>query len=58
MVSANAFADYDIPAGKIACVLPALREAGNMMSSMGTSTESTIAAQAEFVSAFKGGFGG
>ena len=60
MVSGNgtAFADFDIAPGKIACVLPALREAGSMMSSMGTSTESTIAAQAEFVSAFKGGFGG
>jgi hypothetical protein len=59
MVAGNgtAFADLDIAPGKIACVLPALREAGNMMSSMGSSTESTIAAQAEFVSAFKGGFG-
>jgi modification target Cys-rich repeat protein len=57
LVSANAFADFDIPPGKLPCVLPAFREAGNIITGLGTQTSTTLQAQAEFVSAFKGGFG-
>jgi hypothetical protein len=56
LVSANAFADFDIPIGKIACVLPAFQEAADIVGELATDTGTTLQAQAAFVTAFTSGF--
>jgi modification target Cys-rich repeat protein len=56
MADASAWADLDIPVAKAACIVPAFQEAGRMLTSLGTSTQATLQAQASFVSAFTAGF--
>lgn len=56
LVSANAFAEFDIPVGKIGCVLPAFQEAAGIVGDLATDTSTTLQAQADFVAAFTGGF--
>jgi modification target Cys-rich repeat protein len=54
--NANAIARFDIPAGRITCVVPAFQEAVSLAGNLATGTTATLQAQASFVSAFKGGF--
>lgn len=56
LANINAIADFDIPPGKLPCVLPAFQEAGRMLTDLGTETAGTLEAQASFVSAFTAGF--
>jgi hypothetical protein len=56
LASADAIADFDVPAGKLPCVLPAFQEAGRMLGSLATDTAGTLEAQASFVGAFTSGF--
>jgi len=56
LANANAIAEFDIPAGKLACVVPAFQEAGRMLTALGSSTQATLQAQASFVGAFTAGF--
>jgi hypothetical protein len=56
LITANAFADFDIPIGKIACVLPAFEEAADIVGELATETSTTLEAQADFVAAFTSGF--
>lgn len=46
----------DIPAGKIGCVIPALRASVTMLGEIGADATASISAQAKFVGAFTGGF--
>jgi hypothetical protein len=55
--NANAIAEFDIPVGKLACVVPAFQEAGRIAASLATDTAVTLQAQGDFVAAFSGGFG-
>lgn len=48
--------DFNIPVGKIACIGPAFTEAIGIAGDLASDTATTLEAQAEFVSAFKGGF--
>lgn len=57
LASASLAADFDVPAGRVPCVVPAFNEAGQMLTLMSNSTASTLEAQTEFVSAFTAGFG-
>jgi len=57
LANANAIAEFDIPAGKLPCVLPAFQEAGATLASLATNTAGTLEAQASFVGAFTSGFG-
>ncbi|HTV17653.1 MAG TPA: hypothetical protein VMG12_03255 [Polyangiaceae bacterium] len=54
--SASAFAKFDIPAAKITCVVDAVAEAGPILTRLTTGTTTNLQAQAEFVTAFTGGF--
>jgi hypothetical protein len=56
--NASAFADFDIPATKITCVVTAFGDAGRILGGFATGTAATIQAQAAFVSEFTTGFGG
>jgi hypothetical protein len=56
LANANAIARFDIPTGKLACVVPAFSTAGSMLGGMASGMTATISAQAEFVSAFTAGF--
>jgi hypothetical protein len=47
---AKAIADFDIPAGRLLCVVPAFVEAGTALADVASSTGATISAQAKFVS--------
>src|SRR5262249_42699088 len=40
---------FNVPAGKIPCVIPAFEEAGKVLVKLGTDLTGTIAAQAKFV---------
>lgn len=48
-VSVDSFAKFNIPAGKIVCVLPAFAEAGKALADVATNLGGTITAQAKFV---------
>jgi hypothetical protein len=56
LASANAIARFDIPTGKLACVVPAFSTAGSMLGGMASGMTATIQAQAQFVGAFTSGF--
>jgi modification target Cys-rich repeat protein len=56
LATPSAFADFDISLGKVACVVPALQEAGTVAASLATETTGALQAQASFVTAFTGGF--
>jgi hypothetical protein len=53
---ADAVADFDIALGKLPCVVPAFTQAIEIVGDLGDNTATTLAAQAEFVAAFSGGF--
>ncbi len=57
LATPSAVARFDIPLGKLSCVVPAFVEAGRVASSLATGTATTLQAQASFVTAFTGGFG-
>jgi modification target Cys-rich repeat protein len=56
LANVSAIAKFDIPAGKLACVVPAFVEAGRISSALVTGTTAKLQAQANFVTAFTGGF--
>jgi modification target Cys-rich repeat protein len=56
MANPSAYADFDIPVAKAACIVPAFTEAGRIVSGLATSTSATLEAQADFVAAFTAGF--
>jgi hypothetical protein len=57
LADANVIANFDIPAGKLFCVVPAFEEAGRIAASLATETTGALQAQGAFVTAFTGGFG-
>jgi modification target Cys-rich repeat protein len=56
--TASAFAEFDVPAVKIPCVIDAVAEAGPILTSLTTGTAASIEAQAAFVGEFTTGFSG
>jgi hypothetical protein len=56
--NASAFAEFDIPATKITCVVAAFGDAADILGGFATETTATLQAQAEFVGEFTTGFGG
>jgi hypothetical protein len=57
LANVDAIGRFDIAVGKLPCVVPAFREAVTLSGSLLTDTQTTLAAQGEFVTAFAGGFG-
>jgi modification target Cys-rich repeat protein len=53
--NADAIAKFDIPAGRIACVVPAFVDAGKALVDAGDKVGGTIAGQAKIVAVLKGG---
>ena len=56
LATPSAYADFDIPVAKAACVVSGITEAGRIVSGLATSTSATLEAQADFVTAFTSGF--
>lgn len=56
MANPSAYASFNIPIAKATCLVPAVTEAGRIVSDLTTSTAVTLEAQADFVAAFTSGF--
>jgi hypothetical protein len=52
LVSAGVSGEFDIPAGRLPCVIPALQEAVSVLASAGTDLGVVISAQADFATVF------
>lgn len=48
----------EVPKGKLLCVIPAFREAGELLLGVGSEATANLAAQGSFATAFTSGFGG
>jgi hypothetical protein len=55
LISAGVEGDFEIPAGRIACVIPAFEEAVDTLATVGTEATATLEAQASFAAVFTGG---
>ena len=58
LISAGVKGDFDIPAGRIACVIPALKDAGKILGSAATDFTATISLQAQVAGALTNPMGG
>jgi modification target Cys-rich repeat protein len=56
--NADAIAEFDIAIGRLPCVVPAFAAAASALGDIAGESAATLEAQAEFATAFSGGFGG
>jgi hypothetical protein len=56
MAKPSGYANFDIPAGKVACVVTAVAEAGRITNTLVSGTTASLKNQKDFVAAFSGGF--